>query len=117
MQEEQAIFDKETLWQINFAELVAPARASDIWTLDKKRVWFQTVLRDFSGEVAVWVREKPALQLASAQDANSFSQAVTDGEVLFPMLSSVRVLRTVEKTLALKSLEKMATPRPLTLSW
>ena len=76
---------------------MAPAHGSNIWTLDKTRVWFQTVLRDFSGEVAVWVREKPALQLAAAQDANSFSQAVTDGEVLFPMLSSVRVLRTVKE--------------------
>ena len=92
----QDIFDAETLWQLNFAELVAPARASNVWTLDQKRVWFPSVLRVFSGEVAVWVREKPALQLASAEDANSFRQAVIDGELLFPLLSNVRVLRTVK---------------------
>ena len=93
----QDIFDTETLWQINFAELVAPARGSDVWTHDKKRLWFPSVLRDFSGEVPVWIREKAALQLASTQDTKSFNHAVIDGELLFPMLSSVRVLRTVSR--------------------
>ena len=89
------VFEKETLWQVNYAELLAPAPGTDVWTNDKVRVWFPSVLRDFSGEVTVWVREKAALQLAGTEDTKAFSQAAVDGDLLFPVLSSVRVLRTL----------------------
>ena len=63
-------------------------------TQDGSQLWFQTSLRDLSGQVVnVWMNEKSALSLSQLADRESFLQCFEEGNHLFPIVSAVKVIR------------------------
>jgi hypothetical protein len=90
------IDDKPTLWQLNWAEVVWPAFRSDsITTKEGDRLWFQTSVRDFAGvHHDIWMNEHAALKLSRAVDKGEFIQAWKNGDQMFPILASLKILRS-----------------------
>jgi hypothetical protein len=97
------IDDKPTLWQLNWAEVVWPAFRSDsITTKEGDRLWFQTSVRDFAGvHNDIWMNQHSALKLSRAEDKGEFIQAWKNGDQLFPILASLKILRSMHDVLAL----------------
>ena len=86
--------EEEKLYQMNYVTLLPPPPGTRPLTKDGQRIYFRTTTSDFSGSVEVGVREKVALTLSGENDKSTFVEKALRGEVLFPMLCSVRVLLT-----------------------
>ena len=64
---------------------------------DGSQLWFQTSLRDLSGQVVnVWMNEKSALSLSRSADKDAFLESFPEGNQLFPIMSAVKVIREVK---------------------
>ena len=88
--------EKRTLWQANWVEVGWP-EGDTLLKKDGSQLWFQTTLRDGSGQVAnVWMNEKSALNLSQFQDKEDFLQSFEEGNQLFPIMSAVKVIREVK---------------------
>ena len=85
--------NEETVWQVNWATVVAPAAVQSVTTNDGSRIWFETVFRDLTGWLTIWVTEKAALKLADLTDAAEFRQTHADGQLWFPSYISVKIAR------------------------
>jgi hypothetical protein len=85
--------NEETVWQVNWATVVAPAAVQSITTNDGSRIWFETVFRDLTGWLSIWVTEKAALMLADLTDPAEFRQTHTDGHLWFASYVSVKIVR------------------------
>ena len=70
-----------TVWQANGCHLDLPTET--ILTNDGSRIWFQTPLRDFSGDVSVWITEAAALPLSRLATRADFEAAFEAGELQF----------------------------------
>ena len=94
-----AIEEKPTVWQVHWAEVTWPARNVDtITTNDRKRLWFQTSIRDLVGVTSnVWMGESSALQLAGVPDKETFMKAWEDGDQLFPIMAAIKILRETKE--------------------
>ena len=85
--------EKPTLWQANWVEVGWPM-GDTLLKKDGSQLWFQTSLRDVSGQVvSVWMNEKSALSLSQLADRESFLQCFEEGNQLFPIVSAVKVIR------------------------
>ena len=74
-------------WQMCFCFVDVPT--ASIMTQDGARIWFGSVLRDFSGDVDVFVTEKAALGLAGVHSRQELEESFNAGSLqLFP--SNVR---------------------------
>ena len=94
----QKLNEKPTLWQANWVEVGWP-RGDTLLKKDGSQLWFQTSLRDLSGEVVnVWMNEKSALSLSRLPDKNAFIESYTEGNQLFPIVSAVKVIREVRSS-------------------
>ena len=93
----QKFEEKPTLWQLNWVEVAWPT-GDTLLKKDLSALWFQTSLRDISGQVLnVWMDEKSALSLAQLDDKEAFLQANTEGKQLFPIMASVKVTRAARE--------------------
>ena len=64
---------------------------------DGSGLWFQTSLRDLSGQIVnVWLNEKSALSLSGLADKEAFLESFSQGNQLFPIVSTVKVIRDLK---------------------
>ena len=69
----QTLNENPMLWQANWVE-VGPPIGENFLKKDGSQLWFQTSLRDVSGQVVnVWMNEKSALSLSGLDDKEAFS--------------------------------------------
>ena len=82
--------------QLNWCHVEEPEMGSNIFEKTKTRIWYQTLLRDFSGSVAVSMSEKAALALSGLADAQEFASKHEEDAVAYPLFCSVRITREVQ---------------------
>ena len=93
-----------TLWQVNWVEVAWPPPGVELLTKKGDRLWFQTCIRDATGQVPyIWMNEKSALTLAQLKTKEQFMSEHAAGKQLFPAVAAVKVLRSVPDTLSLDS--------------
>jgi hypothetical protein len=93
----QPLNENTTVWQTNWTEVAWPT-GDTLVKKDGSELWFQTSLRDLSGQVErVWMGEKAALSLSQLADKNAFLEANNEGKQLFPIMSSVKVIRDLRE--------------------
>ena len=83
--------------QLNYIEVQPPLPGSSVLMPDGSRIWFTTIIADFTGGIEVGIREKAALSLAGLdpkdpESRNQFVQKAQGQDLQFPILSSIRVL-------------------------
>ena len=94
----QKLNEKPTLWQANWVEVGWP-EGDTLLKKDGSQLWFQTSLRDLSGQVVdTWMNEKSGLSLSRLADKEAFIESFTEGNQLFPIMSTVKVIREVESS-------------------
>ena len=81
------------LFQMNSVFLEPPS--SEVLTKKGDRLWFLCRCSDVSGSTTLGVSEAAALQLSGCATKEKFLQATKDKDLQFPLLCSVRVVRTV----------------------
>ena len=92
----QTLNESPTLWQANWVEVGWPL-GDNLLKKDGSQLWFQTSLRDLSGQVVnVWMNEKSALSLSRSADKDAFLESFSEGNQLFPIMSTVKVIREVK---------------------
>ena len=93
----QKLSDKATVWQTNWTEVAWPT-GDTLLKKDGSELWFQTSLRDLSGQVErVWMGQKAALSLSQLDDKDDFLEANSAGKQMFPIVSSVKVIRELRE--------------------
>ena len=96
----QKLNEKPTLWQGNWVEVGWPVLKKDGDTLlrkDGSKLFFQTTLTDLSGQVAnVWMNQNSALALSRLEDKEAFCDSYAAGNQLFPLMSTVKIVREVK---------------------
>ena len=94
----QKLNEKPTLWQANWVEVGWP-EGDNLLTKEGSRLWFQTSLRDLSGQVVnAWMDEKSALSLSRLPNKEAFIENFKEGNQLFPIMSTVKVIREVKSS-------------------
>ena len=93
----KAIDESPTVWQVNWAEVEWPTGPS-VCTKGGERLWFQSSIRDVSGTKSnVWMNESSALALSGQTDKETFMKTWESGDQAFPILASVKLVRTFQK--------------------
>ena len=78
-------------------------------TKEGSRLWFQTSLRDLSGQVVnAWMDEKSALSLSRLPDKEAFIESFKEGNQLFPIMSTVKVIREVKSSQDASAVSQLA---------
>ena len=104
----QTLNEKPTLWQVNWVEVGWPI-GEDLLKKDGSQLWFQTSLRDLSGQVInVWMNEKSALALSQLEDKEAFLQSFSEGNQLFPIMSAVKIIREVRASKDVSDVSQLA---------
>ena len=93
------------LFQLNGVHLQVPTD-DNVLTKDGKRIWFTARAFDYSGTTIVGVSQEAALELSGCADKDAFLQQVASNQVQFPVLSTVRVVRSI------RDLKSTSTARP-----
>ena len=94
----QSLNEKPTLWQANWVEVGWP-EGDTLLKKDGSQLWFKTSLRDLSGQVVnAWMNEKSALSLSGLPDRDAFIESFEEGNQLFPIMSTVKVIREVKSS-------------------
>ena len=94
----QKLNEKTTLWQANWVEVGWP-EGDTLLKKDGSQLWFQTSLRDLSGQVVnAWMNEKSALSLSGLTDKEAFIESFTEGNQIFPIMSTVKVTREIKSS-------------------
>ena len=108
----QKLNEKPTLWNANWVEVGWPI-GDTLLSKDGSRLWFQTSLRDISGQVInVWMNEKSALSLSQLADKEKFIESVTMGNQVFPIMSAVKVIREVKANQDIGDASQLADVKP-----
>ena len=89
----EAIDAQSTLWQLNWVQILEPVLGTSLRAKDESRLWFQVLLRDFHGSMAIYMTEAAALKCAGQANASSFEEAHRAGRLCFPIVASVKILR------------------------
>lgn len=84
---------QNTLWQLNWIQILEPSLGTSLRTKDGSRLWFSVVLRDFHGTTTMYITEAAALRCSKQPDAASFETAHSEGRLCFPIAASVKILR------------------------
>ena len=94
----KAIDDNPTVWQLNWVEVAWPA-GSSVCRNDGQALWFKTAVTDIHGSKDdVWMDESSALTLSGLGDRQAFVDTWQAGDQTFPIMSSVKVVRTLDQT-------------------
>ena len=59
----------ESVWQMNWVQVIEPPQEQSIKTNDGSRLWFLVTVRDDSGTLSLYITEQAALTLANVIDA------------------------------------------------
>jgi len=88
-----------TIWSIHWCQVTMPGcNMESITTKDGTRLWFQTSIRDLTGILTrVWMNEESALALSGLADKDTFIKAWQDGDIVFPLMSAIKIVRTVRE--------------------
>eukprot|EP00435_Cladocopium_sp_Y103_P025663 s390_g6.t1 len=81
----------QRLYQINWAELSPPSSQSALQST-KGSLFYRATLRDCTGQMEVFVREKAALSMSSMPSAQAFLAAVEEQDLVVPLLVSLRLV-------------------------
>ena len=93
----KAIDENPTVWQLNWVQVAWPA-GSTVCRNDKQALWFKTVITDIHGSKDdVWMDERSALALSSLENMQAFVLAWEAGDQTFPIMASVKVVRTMDQ--------------------
>ena len=94
----KAIDDNPTVWQLNWVEVAWPA-GSSVCRNDGQALWFKTAVSDIHGSKDdVWMDESSALTLSGLPNKQAFVETWQNGDQTFPIMSSVKVVRTLDQT-------------------
>ena len=109
----QKLNEKPTVWTANWVEVGWPV-GDNLLKKDGSELWFQTSLRDLSGQVVnVWMNEKSALSLSRFADKEKFLESVSQGNQLFPIMSAVKVVREIKSSKDSGDASQLADDRPV----
>ena len=89
----EEIDSQNTLWQLNWVQVLEPPLGTTLRTQNGSRLWFPVTLRDFHGSTTMYVTEAAALKCSNQPDVASFEDAHKQGRLCFPMVSSVKIMR------------------------
>ena len=89
----QALDEAETIWQLNWVRVTEPAAVQDVKTNDGARIWFPLPMRDFLGQLTLYITERAALKLAKAADQSEFEKRHKEERLNFPMFATLKVSR------------------------
>jgi hypothetical protein len=89
----EEIDSQNTLWQLNWVQVLEPAQGTTLRTQDGSRLWFPVILRDFHGSTTMYITEAAALKCSKQADVASFEDAHKNGRLCFPIVSSVKIMR------------------------
>ena len=93
----KAIDENPTVWQLNWVQVAWPAGAT-VCRNDGQALWFKTVITDIHGSKDdVWMDERSALTLSSLENKQAFIDAWEAGDQTFPIMASVKVVRTMDQ--------------------
>ena len=81
--------------QFMWIHIEEPDPSAKVLDTTNSRVWFKVLMRDVTGAALMGVPERIALQLSSCSDMEEFKRKHANGELNFPLLSHVRVSRSV----------------------
>ena len=79
------------IFQLNCVRLLEPAPADALTTKDGSRLFVPVRVMDDWGQMTLRMREAAALQASGLDSKNAFEEAVRQGGLTFPVLSSIRV--------------------------
>ena len=79
------------LFQINHARILEPKGLDSVFASNTNRLWPNLRVIDSTGTVEIRMREKTALILSGAPDAETFAELVEKGALNFPILCSIRI--------------------------
>ena len=82
----------EHLFQLNHVRVREPLPNDDIYAGQGSRLFVPVQLQDHTGQVALRMREKAALELSGCDEKDDFKQYTIDSALSFPIMCSVRVL-------------------------
>lgn len=82
-----------TFWQINWCQVHRPEKSAQLCTNDNARLWMPVKVEDETGYLNLYMREKPALQLAGAESKDAFEAAWADDSLEFPNKASIKIIR------------------------
>ena len=91
----EEIDSQNTLWQLNWVQVMEPPQGTSLRTQDGSRLWFPVTLRDFHGSTTMYITEAAALKCSNQPDVASFEEAHKEGRLCFPIVSSVKLIRSV----------------------
>ena len=89
----EEIDSQNTLWQLNWVQVMEPPQGTSLRTQDGSRLWFPVTLRDFHGSTTMYIIEAAALKCSNQPDVASFEDAHKEGRLCFPIVSSVKIMR------------------------
>ena len=89
--------ENETFWQLSFVEVTEPSQEQKVKSNDGTRLWFPVTLRDHSGTITLYITEQAALKIANVVDFSEFEQLLSENQLRFPFLASVKVWRRPSK--------------------
>ena len=93
----KAIDENPTVWQLNWVEVAWPA-GSTVCRNDGQALWFNTTIVDIHGSKDdVWMDQQSALTLSNLPDKQAFIDAWEAGDQTFPIMASVKVVRTMDQ--------------------
>ena len=87
------IDSQNTLWQLNWVQVLEPPQGTTLRTQNRSRLWFPVILRDFHGSTTMYITEAAALKCSKQADVASFEDAHKNGRLCFPIVSSVKIMR------------------------
>ena len=89
----------DSLLQLNCVRIVEPSTSEDVQTKDKARLFVPVRILDHTGTVVnLRMREEAALEASGCPSMNEFVERLQRGELVFPLLASVRVRIKVQST-------------------
>ena len=83
------------IFQVNACFVHPPT--SEVLTKKGDRLWFLCEVLDITGSTTLGFSEEAALQLSGCMDKETFLATFEAKDLVFPMLSNLRVVRTVRK--------------------
>ncbi len=96
------------LLQDNWVSVEVPQ--GSVVTKNGERIWFQTTLRDLSGETEASVNQEAALQLTGCETKDGFQAKAASGDLRFPLLANIRLVRSVAAPKAVAGVDGAGPP-------
>lgn len=92
-----SVLGNEQPWIFQVNACFAQPPTSEVLTKKGDRLWFLCEVFDITGSTTLGFSEEAALQLSGCVDKDTFLQAFKTKDLAFPLLSNLRVVRTVRK--------------------